>query len=1049
MKQLNVKTLAAILVAPLVLPSAGQAGDSWLSKVRPHTHAPTGAIDSAPLLVAPAADNSASIFDVVISLEANPQGDDDAEADVTGDEEQRKYEAVIGEFADAVCQSTNTAHTLGVVRIFRNFEQKDAADILWNETCALNQGPRANPSGFGKSGQHIYTCDNWPGAGGFDPLLDNPVAAGYTLAHEWGHYAYGLYDEYASGASSGPDYLPRGTDTVSSPSIMHNQWCAAGGACPAGFTTPDADFLEFSTDQVAPFSGSGTNAQERIFGKSGWDVLLQDTDDDPKCLTLFGTTFGNCIPSRTRYTSLSAVSPPSSGDYTVNDDEANCRDNLDIRWMLDDVINELVLDRSGSMAGTKIANAKTAANLLIDQLRDGSSAVGVASFAGDVLQNFAIADIPDPDTGVKTAAQGAVSSLDAVGSTALFDALNLGLNNALAFANASSNPNRASVVFALSDGEDNSSSVTEGSVTAAYQAADVPIISFGFGSGAPIDVLRRLASQTGGEFFLSPTTLAEIQRAFTAANAAVSSSAILTDSAQTAPALDTIAQTLAVDSSIGEALIALTYTGAVDDISIVLRAPDGGDTSVVFDCQAAAGSTTCIGEVDGATIAAFGNGDYEIEIANVNTTDVLVNVIVTAIPLIGGDTYDVAIATTGGATVTYPQEARVTATVTRRARIAGLVAAAEVTDPNGVTSQIDLFDDGTNGDGFAEDGTYTALIPYTQSGTHIVRVTVDNANGTATETTAGELISHTADGSPLPPPGPTVLVAENFTRSATTQFTTVDVQADDHANDVNGGNCTVVSDNNADTSGRIDFAADVDCFAVVPSDPASNLVFRVNGFSSGMNAVLTVFDSTGVQIATVDLGNSDNPDGGVIATIESPDPAGMRFSVVHVNADATAGGYTVSAGPSIVSDGEPPARNARARLRDIADALAPLKSDRRIRAAIHQLEHADAARFWNDDGETLTRRGAGVFRALIRAVSHLSRGGARADTVDAAKMIAVVARDLAQTALERAPSKRNPRLLRIAKLEFKFAEELLAKHYLRSAIQHFKRSWRFVQRASH
>ena len=211
MKKASVITVFSALITTLATSSI-YAGNSWFSQVR--NTAPTNTTTATPSSVTPqsiqpATASSASVFDIVITLESDPQGDDDPSVNGTNDADQQKYENIVREFADGVCQSTNTAHKLGVVRIFRNLQQKDSADILWNSNCAANKGPRANPSGFGKSGQKIWMCDNWSGAGTFNPLLDNAKAAGFTLTHEWGHYTYGLYDEYASGPTTGADFLPQ------------------------------------------------------------------------------------------------------------------------------------------------------------------------------------------------------------------------------------------------------------------------------------------------------------------------------------------------------------------------------------------------------------------------------------------------------------------------------------------------------------------------------------------------------------------------------------------------------------------------------------------------------------------------------------------------------------------------------------------------------------------------------------------------------------------------------------------------------------------------
>lgn len=68
--------------------------------------------------------------------------------------------------------------------------------------------------------------------------------------------------------------------------------------------------------------------------------------------------------------------------------------------------------------------------------------------------------------------------------------------------------------FVLADGDDNNSIKSESSVITAYQNANVPIFSFGYGSASPTGPLVTMANATGGKYFSSPTTLAEIIDAF-------------------------------------------------------------------------------------------------------------------------------------------------------------------------------------------------------------------------------------------------------------------------------------------------------------------------------------------------------------------------------------------------------------------------------------------------------------------------------------------------------------------------------------------------------
>ena len=527
------RVLASMAMGAAMFAFAGPApaADSWLSGVRYGSE--PGASPAA------GATASTAVFDIVVSLEENPQGDNDASADAgASDDEQNAFEERIKEFANAVFQATNGAHKVGRVTIYRDYKQRALADVQWEENCAGNNGPWAMAGGFGKSGKYIHFCTNWSGA---STLMPSPKGSGYTLAHEWGHYAYNVYDEYAAnqcqvnlGTLWGllcPAWQPRSSDTVSN-TIMHMQWSAANNTVVAGYGGSSADYLEFSTSNHVPFTGTGSNGQKRYFGESAWETLTRNPATDPNWPGL----------DRTQYTTMTA---PTDPNWIVSGPITDAQSELDIRWVGDQIV-ELMIDRSGSMGGSPIANAKTGANLLIQQLPNGQSAVGVGSFASSAGQNYAITDIPDPDSGIKAAAIAAVNGLSASGVTALYDGLMLALNQVDNF-QTTTGSTREGVVYVLSDGGDNSSSATESQVIAAFQAAKVPIVAFGYGSGAPTGTLSRMAAATGGLFLQSPTTVAEIQAALLTANAAFSNNVLLSSNTSAATASTTTNLVVAID----------------------------------------------------------------------------------------------------------------------------------------------------------------------------------------------------------------------------------------------------------------------------------------------------------------------------------------------------------------------------------------------------------------------------------------------------------------------------------------------------------------------
>jgi calcium-activated chloride channel regulator 3/4 len=880
-QSLVVLTLSVLLA----LPAGVLAGDHWLSRVTVKTPGKSDTTLSAKQAAAEGlsgimATSSTAVFDITVSLDSNPQGDDDWTVnDGANDADQRAYEERIEEFANAVFQSTNGAHKIGRVTIYREGKLKDSTDILWTENCPADEGPRAHPSGFGKAGRRIWQCTNWPGS---VSLMSTPKGSGYTMAHEWGHYAYGLYDEYAQEQCSAADIAagtchpttPRGqgTDTEAIPAIMNNQWRAVN---------VNADYLEFSTENIEPYKTSGTNSQKRVFGESAWDTLTRNPKTDPKFAWL---------PSRTQYTTLTA---PTAPNWLVSNDESTARSELDIRWVGDQLL-DLCIDVSGSMDGSPLANAKTGANLLIGQITP-PSALGVLSFASGVNRNFQITDIPDPDTaGVKADAQAAVNALNASGLTAMYDGLMGSLNALQAF-----DPNRTGVVYLLSDGGDNASSANLSSVITAYQAAGVPIISFAYGSGAPTGPLSQLAASTGGAYFQSPTTLPEIQVALLSAEAQFSDNVLLA-SAKDPAAAGTTTRTIPLDSTLASALINLSYSGNQGDYTFTLLKPDGSDSGETFTCE---GSTSCSVDLDEAFFTANGYGDYQVEIVNNTNIPNDVTLLVSAAPS-GIESYDIAVAFSSN-TVNYPEDMLIFATVSKGGTgVTGLDVVAKVTTPSGSNFYLPLLDDGVDADNLPGDGIYSASIAYTENGNYSAVVTASNEAGTAQTTFEGINVSLKEDGT-APQAPPPVPIAEHFVRVEEATILAENVLPDDHVDDPAGGACTVIADDNIDVAGRIDAPSDVDCFTVVPSDDTEPMVIRVTSLRSGMLPVLTIYDHTGAdQIARVDMASPESTTSSVshIIAPDDIDPAGHVFSVEHSDPGADAGGYAVSAGETLISD---------------------------------------------------------------------------------------------------------------------------------------------------
>ncbi len=893
--------LVGVVIAFQLGPPPALAGGSWLSKARivaPDEYTPLHpADDMSPAIYGQYAhapmprsfptapgDIGTTVFDIVISLYNDPSGDDDPNND-TGAEDQTNYEEIIRFWADAICEESNAAFKLGKVRIFRNGIHGSLADVVWN----ANEWPRAAPSGFGVSGEHITFGDVFPdGCGtGCDINFLNAARhedAGYTLGHEFGHYVLGLYDEY-EGSTSGagkPIYWPRIGD-IEPDSIMNDQWNAVGG---------NFEWLNHSTED----NYEAKTGQGRAYGASCWEVMIREVSDDPKD----GTR--STLAQRVRYTTLVGEEPTAADGWVIENlpgAQTDCRSELEIIWMQDDIELQIVVDRSGSMDGDPLANAKQAAKTLVDEVEDGKTALGVVSFNHDVEQSSAILDVPADIS--KADIKNVIDGFTAGGTTAMFDAADLALDNLMSYA-TTEGTNAAQLVFLLSDGLDNSSTETQATVTAAYQAADVPLSTFAYGGFAPEGVLRQMAEDTGGLFRTSPTDLAEVQSAFLSVKAALTSSAAVLQESSPVPASGSTNFSFAVDSTLRELSIFANYVGALSEVTFSLSGPGGPVGGASFACTDVAGSTSCSAAVDEANVTAQGTGTWSLNATNNTGSAIDVNADILATPL-PTRTYDLVLASLDGTEVSYPDPILLTATVSRDWPITGVnVLSATITDPSGATIPINLVDTGQDGDGLAGDGTYSAIVDYTMSGIHSIAVTVDNVGLTAQFTTEAFLPAHVrapiqGGGDPVPPPLPSI--DESFMRSANLQVLVSGVVGDDHPDAAPG---TIVLPDNGDVAGRVDFSGDPDVFTVPTAGFGFNfMTFRVTGLGLGMKPHLRILEENGtteIISATID----DLPDGAAYLALTVPVSGNAQLHAVVTHADGGTGTYQFSAGERIFSD---------------------------------------------------------------------------------------------------------------------------------------------------
>ena len=153
----------------------------------------------------------------------------------------------------------------------------------------------------------------------------------------------------------------------------------------------------------------------------------------------------------------------------------------------------LVIDRSGSMKGTKIAGARQAANTFVDLMREGKDTVGLIAFSSGVNKL-------QPLTDDKAALTGHINSLRVSGGTAFYDAVYQ------AVADLASASGRR-VALALTDGKDNESRRSLKETASFAKDNGISIYAIGLGSWGDLNRrgLQQLAEETGGEYHETPS----------------------------------------------------------------------------------------------------------------------------------------------------------------------------------------------------------------------------------------------------------------------------------------------------------------------------------------------------------------------------------------------------------------------------------------------------------------------------------------------------------------------------------------------------------------
>lgn len=178
-----------------------------------------------------------------------------------------------------------------------------------------------------------------------------------------------------------------------------------------------------------------------------------------------------------------------------------------------EVVNKdivIVIDRSGSMSGSKIADAQDAAEFIVNNLNAGDR-FNVITFNSDA-QAWSSELVP-ADASNRTAALNWIGQLTASGGTSINSAVTLGMNNY-----TTTIPSHARPMILLTDGQDSepNQTILNNAMQLRQQiASDLQLFTFGIGDGFNEQLLNQLAVQNNGTSqFLEAANFLPVMNAF-------------------------------------------------------------------------------------------------------------------------------------------------------------------------------------------------------------------------------------------------------------------------------------------------------------------------------------------------------------------------------------------------------------------------------------------------------------------------------------------------------------------------------------------------------
>lgn len=653
---------------------------------------------------------------------------------------------VMNAASDLLYTMTEGKMRLGKISVYSN-QFLDNADVL-----IFNKDGRANAN---INGMNFRGARNQMFTIGFGTAY-KPAALGQVIAHEYGHYVLGIYDEYREVGQmdiSSPG-RPQDRDTEKS-TIMKDQHSFSNMSLPA-------DYADALARQTAHF---------RFYGQSAWETVIADPKND----TL---TISNNWPRRYWFDSFKNMRVPTALSLPKN--TVASRSDMRIAHMSGTSRTVIVID-----LGVNAENLKgfvNAAEGVIDAVNGGSS-VSVLTIAGSQV-NVLVPLTKLPDSAKKEATRVQIkASLAALAAT---NSPSGALDAALAQAAVIASPLAAARADATKAG-------TALPLSNAVEMTQTPIISLFATNTSSLKpettvlltkgsvMLNSMLLNTGGaEGNLGEAAGASRGRSFEVKSAAdMAKKAVQITNETEGDSLQTITGTgieslaagakLTMKTPIGSSAIdgdvfITAYTGENTGIEMTLTTPAKGTVTVAN--AIAFGITAEVDAEEGTTTftipktLAARAGEW---IATLTTSKAITEPI----------TMDASVKSMlsvkthiSGGTVADPRTATITTTLSQPMAVKGAMVTATIYDTNHtiIKSGLVLKDDGVAPDLSPGDGIYTVSLAdiVTKAGEYEVDIDVSNDGLSAKYGTGGSRIrgSNVAD----------VPITQNFLREDSITF---------------------------------------------------------------------------------------------------------------------------------------------------------------------------------------------------------------------------------------------------------------------------------------